>query len=98
MGSAPRLFGEWSRRKQGSVTFQLSHRMTSVGPVPVSVIRQAVSWSRFSSYWDTFLCKQPSDTSVANSASTTRPVIGSGSSQTGRDLRRFHLTDRLSQE
>src|SRR6266853_2564539 len=69
--------------------------MTSVGRVPVSVIRQAVSWSRFDSYWDTSLCKQRSDTWDVNSAFTMRSMTGSGSNRIQRDLRRFHLTGRL---
>jgi hypothetical protein len=52
--------------------------MTSAGPVAVSVIKRAVNWSKSSSYWDISLCKQPSDTSDANSASTTLLMIGSG--------------------
>jgi integrase len=61
----------------------------------VSVIRQAVSWSKSSSYWDMSLCKQPSDTSDANSASTTRSMIGSGSNRIRRDSYRIRLTRRL---
>ena len=92
--SVPRSSGAWLKRKQRSVRFQVWRPMTSAGPVPVSVIRQAVNWSKSSSYWDTFLCRQPSDTSGANSASTTRSMIGSGSSQIRQDIRRIHLTGR----
>jgi hypothetical protein len=35
-------------------------------------IKRAVSWNKSSSYWDTFPCKRPSDTSAANSGSATR--------------------------
>jgi hypothetical protein len=54
-----------------------------------------VSWSRFNSYWDMTLCKQPSDTWDVNRAFTTRSMIGSGSNRIQRDLRRFYLTGRL---
>jgi site-specific recombinase XerD len=69
--------------------------MTSAGPAPVSVIRQAVSWSKSSSYWDMSLCKQPSETADANSASTTRSMIGSGSNRIRRDSHRIRLTRRF---
>ena len=74
---------------------KILRRMTFVGLVPVFVIRQAVSWSKSSSYWDTFPCKQPSDISDADSGSTTRSMIGLGSNRIGRDLRKFHITGRL---
>ena len=53
--SVPKSFGAWSRRKQKSVRFRHSRHMTSVGPVPVSVIRQAASSSKSSSF-GTCLC------------------------------------------
>ena len=94
--SVPRSSGAWLKRKQRSVRFQDWRPMTSAGPVPVSVIKQAVSWSKYNSSWDMSLCKQPSGTSDANSASTTLLMIGSGSNRIRRDLRRFRLTGRLS--
>ena len=65
-----------------------------VGPVPVSVIKQEVNWSKSSSYWDMSLCRRPSDTSGANSASTTRLMIGLGSSRIRQDSRGIRLTCR----
>jgi hypothetical protein len=69
---SPKVIWGVVKGKQRSVRFQLSRPMTSVEPVPVSAIRQAVSWNKSNSYSDTFLCKQPSDTSDASSVSTTR--------------------------
>jgi hypothetical protein len=92
--SLPRSSGAWLKRKQRSVRFQVWRPMTSAGPVPVSVIKQEVNWSKSSSYWDTSLCRRPSDTSDANSASTTRSMIGSGSSRIRQDSRGIRLTCR----
>ena len=68
--------------------------MTFVGPVPVSVIKQAVSWSKYNSCWDMSLCKQPSATLDANSASTTLSMIGSESNRIRRDRSRIRFSRR----
>jgi hypothetical protein len=54
--SVPRSSGVRLKRKQRSVRFQLWRPIPSAGPVPVSVIKQAVSWSKSSSYWELDLC------------------------------------------
>jgi integrase len=77
-GFSPKVIGGWLKRKQRSVRFQDWRPMTSAGPVPVSVIKQAMSWSKYNFSWDISLCKQPSGTSDANRASTTPLMIGSG--------------------
>jgi hypothetical protein len=87
--------GRGEGEEQGYVRFQFSRRMTFVGLVPASVIGQEVSWSKPSSSWATCPCKRPSDTSDANSDSTTRSTIGSDLNRICRDLHRFHLTRRL---
>ena len=86
-----RSHGEEQDETQRSVRLQLSRPMISAGPV----IMQAVSWSKSSSFWDTFQYRRQSDTSVANNASITQSMIESGSNQTRRDLPRFCLTGRL---
>ncbi|HEY6768725.1 MAG TPA: hypothetical protein VI386_28525 [Candidatus Sulfotelmatobacter sp.] len=75
--------------------FQLWRPMTSVAPVPVFAIRQVVNWSKYNSCWAMSLFKQLSDTSDANSASTTLLMTGLGSNLILRDLRRFRPTGRL---
>ncbi len=77
-GFSPKVIGAWLKRKQRSVRFQDWRPMTCAGPVPVSVIKQAVSWSKYNFSWDMSLCKPPSGTSDAKRASTTPLMIGSG--------------------
>jgi site-specific recombinase XerC len=71
-------------------------RVWGTGFSPKVIWGRGEGESKSSSYWDTSLCKRQSDTSVANSASITQSMIGSGSNRIRRNLRRFHLTRRLS--
>lgn len=87
-GFSPKVIWGVVKEKARICEIQLWRPMTSVELVPVFVIKQVGSWSRFNSCWDMSLCRQPSDISDASSASTTLPMIGSGSNRIGRDYGR----------
>ena len=76
-GFSPKVIWGVVKEQAKFVRFQLWRPMTSAGPAPVSVIRQAVSWSKSSSYRDMSLCKRPSDTWAASNASTMQSMTGS---------------------
>ena len=71
------------------------HRRTPPEGVAAARPSSRREQSKSSSYWGMSLCKPPSDTSDANSASATRSMIGSGSSRIRRDSRGIRPTCRL---
>lgn len=62
----------WASLRGKTVRFRLSHRTTFGERAPDFAIRPAVHWNRFSSCWDTYLCKRRSGIWAANSDSATR--------------------------
>src|ERR1019366_9549893 len=72
-----------------------SRRMTFAGLAPVFAIRPAGNWSRFSSFWGTFLCRRRNATWGASRDSVMQSMIESGWNRIRRDLLRSRTACRL---